>query len=98
MQNELDAMNLARPVQILGVNGIGRDSGNNSMMSGRDLPLLQDTVDVEVWAAWAPVYRDVIILGPDNVEVGVFNLTTNSLSDPDNFDALKQLFIDAASQ
>ena len=41
--------------------------------------------------------RDVIVLGPSNEWVGSFNLTTNNLSDPDNYDALLQLFVDAAS-
>jgi hypothetical protein len=97
MQEELDAMGLARPVQIVGVNDIGFSSGNGSITNGRDLPWLQANATYDVWDVWNPVYRDVIVLGPDNVEVGVFNVTGNSLSDPANSDALKQLFIDAAS-
>ena len=97
MQDELDALGLPRPVHIIGVNDIGFERGNGSITTGRDLPWLQADAAFDVWDVWSPVYRDVVILGPDNVEVGVFNVTTNNLSNPANYDALKQLFIDAAS-
>ena len=97
MQDELDAMGLPRPVQIVGVNDIGFAIGNASITNGRDLPWLQADAVYDVWDVWNPGYRDVIILGPDNVEVGVFNLTTNNLAVQSNYDTLKQLFIDAAS-
>jgi hypothetical protein len=97
MQAELDSLNLPRPVQILGVNEEGFESGNTTTTTGRDIPWLQDVTGQDVWEVWDPVYRDVIVLGPNNEWVGAFNLTTNNLSDPDNYDALLQLFVDAAS-
>ena len=75
-----------------------------------DLPLLQDTEAVDVWHDWAITYRDVVILDGENVQVGVFNLTGNSLGEteltqdtdgdgmPDatNYEALRALLIAAA--
>ena len=48
--------------------------------------------------SWLVTWRDVIILDGDNVQVGVYNLTTNPLGAPPNanYDALKQLLITAA--
>jgi hypothetical protein len=51
----------------------------------------------DVWSAWAPVYRDVIVLDGNNDVFGVFNLTGNSLGDPTNWNTMKQLFLDAAA-
>lgn len=50
-----------------------------------------------MWTTWAPTYRDVVILGPDNVEYAVYNLTSNDLSDPSAYAALRQLFVDASA-
>lgn len=96
MQIELDGMGLARPVQILGVNEMGHESRNSSITEGRDLPWLQDTDAEGVWESWKPTYRDVIVLGPEGDEVGVFNLTDQDLGDEFHYDALLQLFVDAS--
>jgi hypothetical protein len=97
MQQELDALGLALDVRILGVNEVGHESGNDLMTTGRDLPWLQDTVVDDVWGDWAPVYRDVVVLNELNQEVAVFNLTVHDLGDPADYDALKQILIDAAT-
>lgn len=67
------------------------------MVSGRFIPLLQDTADVDAWTAWQVEYRDVIILDRDNVPVGVFNLTEHDLSMMGEYETLKNILIDAAS-
>ena len=46
---------------------------------------------------WAPTYRDVVVLDGENVIFGVYNLTSNDLAEPANYDALRQLFLDAAA-
>ena len=79
------------------MNEVGHESGNTSICSGRDLPWLQDVPEHDVWGVWAPVYRDVIVLDGDNAVFGVFNLTSNSLAVPANYDALRQMFLDAAA-
>jgi hypothetical protein len=89
-------------VSILGVNAIGHESGNAWFTSVSDLPWLQD-VDAsgdgqsDVWANWQVVYRDVIILDAANVPVGRFNLTDHDLQDFENYDALRRMFIEAAT-
>jgi hypothetical protein len=68
------------------------------MGANGDLPILQDTVTDDVWGAWGAVWRDVVILDPDNERSTVYNLTTYDLADVANRDALKQLLLDAAGQ
>jgi hypothetical protein len=82
-------------IQIHGVNEPGFESGNKSMTSGRDLPWLQDTEEEAVWDMWDPTYRDVVILDGNNEIYAVFNLTSYSLSNSDNYEALKALLIAA---
>ena len=66
-------------------------------MSDRgDLSLLQDTSDEAVWDDWDVTFRDVVILDANNEKVGVFNLTTDSLAVPANYEALKALLIASA--
>ena len=88
MQKELEAAPPARPIQILGVNGTGLESHNDSVTEIGDLPWLQDTAEADVWAAWEVTWRDVVVLGPDNQAVETYSLTANDLSDPDNYAAL----------
>ena len=90
-------MNTAMPIRIIGINETGHETGNDLMCDGRDLPWLQDTDATQVWDRWTHVYRDVIIVGPDNVPIEAFNLTTQDLSDPANYAALRQKFLDAAN-
>ncbi|UCE60470.1 MAG: hypothetical protein JSU63_01730 [Phycisphaerales bacterium] len=98
MQSEIDSQQALRGVQILGVNAIGRESGNEGMTAGRVLPWLQPSTGEDVWTLWQVTYRDVVILGPGNERLGVFNLTENDLSDPANYAALKSQLLDAAEQ
>ena len=97
MQSELDADYPSLDIQILGVNGIGLEVANPVVTNGRDIPWLQDVTGVDVWNSWSVTYRDVIILDTYNQVYAVYNLTTNSLSVPANYDALLQLFVDAAT-
>ncbi len=96
MQQELEAAATPLQVQILGVNSAGNASGNDAITDGRDLPWLQDTPEVDAWGLWGVTYRDVVVLGPDNTVHAVYNLTEHDLSDPGNYETLKQIFLDAA--
>ena len=91
MQKELEAGQGERRVQILGVNQTGHEAANASITDGRDLPWLQETAEVDVWAAWQIAYRDVVVVGPDNRVVEVFNLTQKDLEVAENYAALKDL-------
>ena len=102
MQTELDSENPELNINILGVNEFGHDSGNSLVIDGRDLPWLQDIDDngdgaSDTWDSWDVTFRDVMITDAQNEKVAVYNLTTNDLSNADNFAALKQLLIDSAS-
>lgn len=77
------------------MNGTGYDSGMPTMAALGDLPILQDTAAVDAWGSWGVTYRDVVVLDANNEVVGVFNLTSNSLSDPANYAALKNMLTGA---
>ena len=107
MQNELRAENPDLPIQIIGINEFGQESGNPLMTEGRTTPLLQD-VDADnngssdVWYdSWEITYRDVKILNQQNEIVGTVNLTTPAgydLSEQINYDALKKIITDVAHE
>ena len=105
MQNELRSVYPDLPIQILGVNEFGHESGNSLMTDGRTAPLLQD-VDAnnngssDVWYdLWDITFRDVKILNTQNEVVGTVNLTPPAgydLGEEINYDALKQIIADVA--
>lgn len=96
LQDDLSLNEPSLDITILGINDIGFESGNDSITDGRDLPWLQATPEQDVWESWNVTYRDVWVLDGDNVPVGIFNVTGNSLGEQGNYDALRQLFMDAA--
>jgi hypothetical protein len=97
MQAELDQEGYAGQIEILGLNGIGLESGNAAICSGRTLPWLQDTADANVWASWGVVWRDVWLLDGENKPITVYNLTQNNLAEPIKYAELKALLIGAAA-
>jgi hypothetical protein len=98
LQDEIDALGgVPRlDVSLLGINGIGDESGNASITSGRDIPWLQDVEAYQAWTTWGITYRDVVILDEDNVVVDVYNLTAHSLADTNNYNALRGMLLEAA--
>ena len=74
----------------------GYESAVGLMAEGGDLPLLQDTVEVDATGQWQAVWRDVIVLDANNEVVTVFNLTQNNLADADNYATLRTILVDAA--
>lgn len=98
MQGEIDSQETVRAIQILGVNDIGLESANATMTAGRVLPWLQPASGEDVWTLWQVEYRDVVILGPGNEQLGTFNLTVSDLSDPVAYAALKNQLLEAAGQ
>jgi hypothetical protein len=85
----LDAENLPLHVKILGVNGVGFDSGNAGICQGRDIPWLQPTLLVDPWSLWGAGYRDLVILDEQNNLIEVFNLTVHDLRNQPEYDDLK---------
>jgi len=76
------------PIQILGVNGAGYESGNERVTEDRDIPWLQDTENIEAWTQWDVKYRDVYVLDQNGDLRFIYNLTVNDLGNPDNLDLL----------
>lgn len=98
MQSELDAQATGRAIHILGVNDIEFEIGNAAMTEGRVLPWLQAVDGEDAWALWQVQFRDVVILGPRNERVAVFNVTLHDLSKPESYAALKEQLLAAADE
>lgn len=102
MQGELTAEAAGapgrKPIDILGINAAGLESGNPSITAGRTLPWLQDVPNQDVWGKWRATWRDVIVLDAGNRAITVYNLTEHDLALPSNYEALKQILRDAASK
>ena len=81
------------PIQILGVNGIGYENGNERVTEDRDIPWLQDVEEVDAWTQWDVQYRDVYILDQNGNLRFRYNLTINDLGNPDNLDLLTEAML-----
>ncbi len=97
MQKELDAIPTKVPIRLLGVNEKGLESGNASFTTGRTLAWLQDTAADDVWTSWQVTFRDVVVLDAENYRAAVYNVTVHNLSDPINYDQLKNLLVAVAN-
>ena len=104
MQTELEAESPELNIQIIGINEIGHEAANDLITDGRDLPWLQD-VDLnsdgqsDIWdTSWGVEFRDVIVVDASNKRLGAFNLTSNSLEAPENYDLLKQTVMHVATE
>ena len=102
LQTELDTNFGDLGVEIIGVNLAGRESGNSSFTSGRDIPWLQDVDadndgDSDVWVEWGAQLRDVMIVDEQNQLVETINLTLYDLADTSNYESLRDKIIGADS-
>ena len=98
MQEEIDAVHPRLRVQILGVNKMGHESGNTTVVEGRTLPWLQETESQPCWTTWKVTWRDVVILDAQNRRVGVYNLTVHNLQERANYDSLKAMILREANR
>ena len=96
MQTELARERPDLSIAFLAVNERGLERGQAEMAAEGDLPLLQDDNDVRVWESWRSAWRDVIIVDATNEAVYTFNLSSDNLEDPRNYDRLKEIMISVA--
>lgn len=80
-------------IQIIGVNGIGYENGNERVTEDRDIPWLQDIEDIDAWTQWGVQYRDVYVLDQNGNLRFIYNLTVNNVGEPDNLELLKEAMI-----
>jgi hypothetical protein len=97
MQDELNSEYPSLNISLIGVNEDGFSSGNSSINTVSTLPLINDNSTDQIWTTWGVTFRDVVILNEENQIVASFNLTTNSLSNSTNYDALKNMLITEAT-
>jgi hypothetical protein len=95
--SELKSAKTDLNIEVIGINQTGYDVFNPLIFSSSRLPWLQDTARDEVWARWQVTWRDVFILDSENRVYAVYNLTEHNLAIPDNREALKHLFLQAAT-
>ena len=93
----MNALDPTPAIQLVGVNGIQYSSGNDYVTKERDIPWLQDTIDVDLWTQWGIQYRDVVVLDGENKPIFIMNLSAQSLSDPDNYAELRERLLSASS-
>jgi hypothetical protein len=84
-------------LQLASINKIDAESGISSLTADMNLPVVQDTDELGVWAEWDVVWRDVVLVDADNRYVATYNLTEHNLSDADNYETLKGMFVDLAT-
>jgi len=89
MQQELLTENPQTKIRLLSINLPGLESSVPLESSFGPLPILQDTAEQNVWAAWAATWRDVMMLNADNFHVDTYNLTPNDLANAANYAELK---------
>ena len=80
-------------VQIIGINGIGYENGNERVTEDRDIPWLQDIEEVDAWTQWDVQYRDVYVLDQNGNLRFVYNLTLHDLGSPDNLAFLTEAMV-----
>lgn len=100
LQEELASEATPLSISIVGVNEHGHETAYNepgAFCDGRDIPFLEEEASDGVWTAWGVTYRDVFVLDANNEIVAIYNLTQHGLGDPENYDALKTILIDAAT-
>ncbi|MBP7949554.1 MAG: hypothetical protein KA004_07850 [Verrucomicrobiales bacterium] len=83
-------------MDIIGVHEIGYGT-NAGMFLGKPVSWVRDEPGQYIESNWQATYRDVVILGPQNGKLGVFNLTTYDLRLEVNRTALKDLLVAAAT-
>ena len=87
MQAELQMANLELPVQIIAINGADFEAGVSAMSDEGNLPLLQDTENIDLWGLWDITYRDVVVVDATLVPIARLNLTTHDLATTTTYDA-----------
>ncbi len=89
MQSELDRAMPRTRVRITAINAVGAESGVEFVLMGRTLPFVQDTMAAGVASRWGAQVRQLWVCDPTGRVVEVTDLTTASLADPANYNALR---------
>lgn len=89
MQAEINRAMPRVPVRIAGINAIGAESGVTSLVMGRSIPLVQDSMTALVAMNWGAQVRQLWVCDAMGRVVEVTDLTTAPLSDPMNYNAVR---------
>lgn len=86
------------------MNEDGQQSANDVVTANSDVPWLQDVDDdqnnvSDVWYdRWQITYRDVWLVDAANELAGVYNLTSHDLANPVNYNTLRRMVVDVATE
>ncbi len=89
-------MSLPLDVHLLGVNGIGYESGNAAAVAGRTIPWLQDVPSEEAWQLWQVQYRDLFVLDEDGRVLFIESLNDRDLTLSFDYNELKTRLVQSA--
>jgi len=95
MQVELELELGEGAVDLLAINEVGQNDGIEDATAGNSIPLLKDTSEARVWAAWDAEWRDLVIVDQDNIQVERITLTGFDLANSDNYAEVKAMLLDA---
>lgn len=97
MQNDLNRNLPSSQVKIFAINETGQEVANAVAAATGDLPLLQDTSAEDVWSDWQATWRDVQIVDAEGELSGIYNLTRNDITVDGNYQALREMIVNAAT-
>ena len=83
-------------IEFIGINRSDQEASNRLVTSERSLPWVQDSPNINQWASWNAVWRDVRIVNSKSELVGVYNLTLNNLSVEENRSTLSRMIMEHA--
>jgi len=89
MQTEINRAMPRIPVRITAINAIGAESGVESVLMGRTLPLVQDSSAASVASRWGAQVRQLWVCDPQGRVVEVTDLGLATLAEPMNYNAVR---------
>ena len=98
MQAEIEVERPDLDIQILSINMINNWSNGLTNRMGQigNLPVVQDSTQLNIWQSWGGQWRDVVILDDQNQVVEYFDTNSSVLTNEQNYNALKQALINTA--
>ena len=89
MQAEINRAMPRVPVRITGINVIGAEPGVASMVMGRTIPLVQDSMMALVAMNWGAQVRELWVCDASGRVVEITDLSSAPLSEPMNYNAVR---------
>jgi len=89
MQAEINRAMPRTPVRITGINVVGAEAGVDTLVMGRSIPLVQDSMSANVAMRWGAQARQLWVCDAMGRVVEVTDLSSAPLDDPMHFNATR---------